>query len=222
MVNLENFNKLKKELENAQVRLVAVSKTKPAEDIQVLYNEGQRVFGENRALELAEKYALLPQDIQWHMIGHLQTNKVKYIAPFVAMIESIDSIKLLKEVNKQGKNNNRVIPVLLEFKIAEEDSKHGLEIEEVETFLRSAEIDQLTNVRIEGVMGMATFTDQAEQVKREFRHLKEIFDTLKNQYFQEKPFFSTLSMGMSGDYPLAIEAGATQVRVGSLLFGNRS
>jgi len=203
------------------VKLVAVSKTKPVEMIQAAYNVGQRDFGENKAQDMAAKYPRLPQDIRWHFIGHLQTNKVKYIAPFVSLIHAADSLKILKEINKQAIKNNRVIDCLFEFHIAAEESKFGLNPENAESILQSEEYKQLKNIRICGVMGMATYTDDKEQIHREFHHLHGIFDTLKGKYFKEATYFKEISMGMSGDYPIAIEEGATMVRVGSKIFGAR-
>ena len=213
--------KIQEQLKPNNVTLVAVSKTKPNEAILDMYHEGQRVFGENKVQELTLKYEALPKDIQWHAIGHLQTNKVKYIAPFVSVIHSIDSLKLLKEVNKRAKQNNRTIDCLLQMHIAEEDTKFGLSGEEVSALLESDSFKQFENVRIVGVMGMATFTDNQQQVRQEFRTLKTIFDQLKSTYFVHQPSFKEVSMGMSGDYELAIEEGSTMVRIGSLLFGQR-
>lgn len=214
---------LKKVLRNlpAHVKLVAVSKTKPIEMIQQAYDAGQRDFGENKAQELAEKQPRLPDDVRWHFIGHLQTNKVKYIAPFVTLIHAVDSLKLLKEINKQAKKNERIIDCLLEFHIAEEESKFGLNLEMAPEILKSDEFHGMKNIRICGVMGMATFTEDQDQVRREFKSLKAYFEDLKREFFQEKPEFKEISMGMSGDYLLAIEEGATIVRVGSRIFGSR-
>ncbi len=206
----------------AHVRLVAVSKTKPVEMIQAAYEAGQRDFGENKAQDMAAKHPQLPQDIRWHFIGHLQTNKVKYIAPFVALIHAADSLKILKEINKQAMKNNRIIDCLLEFHIAREESKFGLDPATAEEILNAEEYKTLKNIRICGVMGMATYTDDTEQIRREFRQLKEIFGQLKEKYFSDAPYFKEISMGMSGDYPIAIEEGATIVRVGSKIFGARS
>ena len=203
------------------VKLVAVSKTKPVGMIQAAYDAGQRDFGENKAQDMAAKFPQLPQDIQWHFIGHLQTNKVKYIAPFVSLIHAADSFKILKEINKQAIKNSRVIDCLLEFHIAKEESKFGLTIETVESILQSEEFEQLQNIRLCGVMGMATYTDDTEQIREEFRHLKDIFNQLKDRYFKKSNHFKEISMGMSGDYPVAIEEGATIVRVGSKIFGVR-
>jgi pyridoxal phosphate enzyme (YggS family) len=201
-------------------RLVAVSKTQPPERLLDLYRQGQRIFGENRAQELLAKYEALPKDIEWHLIGHLQTNKVKYIAPFVACIHSVDSLKLLEEIDKQAQKNQRIIDCLLQFHIAEEDSKFGLDLPEADILLQSPVFIHLKNVRITGVMGMATFTDDLEQVRREFKNLKAIFDYLKSRYFPQANYFTELSM--SGDYQIAIEEGSTMLRIGTLLFGERT
>lgn len=203
------------------VRLVAVSKTKPMAYIEWAYAAGQRVFGENKALELRDKHQALPKDIQWHFIGHLQTNKIKYIAPFVAMIHSIDSLELLEAVDKQAQKNKRVIPCLLQFHIAAEETKFGLNFEEAEALLQSARYAALQHVRIDGVMGMATFTDNQEQIRQEFAALKRYFEALKERYFTSADHFKEISMGMSDDYPLAVAAGSTLVRVGSKIFGPR-
>lgn len=215
------LNKVIEQLKPKNVTLVAVSKTKPNEAILEMYNEGQRIFGENRVQELTDKYEALPKDIQWHLIGHLQTNKVKYIAPFVTMIHSIDSLKLLKEVNKRAKQNDRIIDCLLQMHIADEDTKFGLDKQEVTELLESETYQNFENIRIVGVMGMATFTDDIQQVRQEFQNLKSIFDNLKSTYFNTQDSFKEISMGMSGDYELAMEEGSTMVRIGSLLFGKR-
>jgi len=186
-----------------------------------MYDAGQRIFGENRVQELVEKEAVLPKDIEWHQIGHLQTNKVKYIAPFVSLIHAVDSLKLLKEINKQALKNDRVIDCLLQFHIAEESSKFGFDAEEVMTILKSEAFKNFENIRITGVMGMATFTHDKAQVKQEFKQLKTIFDTLKKSFFSTDVHFKEISMGMSGDYQLAVSEGSTMVRIGSLLFGSR-
>ena len=204
------------------VKLVAVSKTKPVEAIEEAYEAGQRVFGENRVQELAEKYEILPKDIEWHMIGHLQTNKVKYMAAFVSLIHGVESLKLLETIDKEGRKHDRVIPCLLQFYIASEETKFGLDMEEAKALLESDDYRQMKNVKIVGVMGMATNTDDEGQVRREFPHLKEIFDELKATYFAGNPEFKELSMGMSGDYRIAVEEGSTMVRVGSSIFGARN
>ncbi len=216
----ENLKKIKREIP-ANVKLVAVSKTKPVELIKEAYDAGHKIFGENKAQELSAKYPQLPKDIEWHFIGHLQTNKVKYIAPFVAMIHSVDSFKLLREINKQASKHNRSIDCLLEFHIAEESTKFGLNIEEAEEILLHPDIKTLSNIRICGVMGMATYTDDTQQIHREFAHLREIFDHLKKKFFSGEPSFKEISMGMSGDYKIAIEEGSTIVRIGSKIFGAR-
>ena len=210
------------ELDKTGTTLVAVSKTKPNEQILEIYNQGQRIFGENRVQELSRKSDVLPKDIEWHMIGHLQTNKVKYIAPFIHMIESVDTPKLLKEINKQGIKNDRVINCLLQFKIAEEATKSGLGVKQITDFIESPAFQELKNIRLCGVMGMATFTDNYDQVRREFKTLKNIFDQLKANYFSNSSDFKEISMGMSGDYKIAIEEGSTMVRIGSLIFGQRN
>ncbi|MCO5259209.1 MAG: YggS family pyridoxal phosphate-dependent enzyme [Crocinitomicaceae bacterium] len=205
----------------SHVTLVAVSKTKPVEDILAIYNKGQRVFGENKVQEMCDKQAQLPTDIQWHLIGHLQTNKVKYIAPFVTMIHAVDSLKLLQEINKQAQKNNRTIDCLLQFHIAEEETKFGLNKDEAIELLESSEFQELKNIQIRGVMGMATFTDNTSSIRKEFGALVDQFNYLKETYFSNQPSFDTRSMGMSGDYEIAIEEGSTMVRIGSLIFGTR-
>ncbi len=209
------------DLKPTNTRLIAVSKTKPVAKIEGLYQEGQRDFGENRIQELVEKQAQLPSDIRWHFIGHLQTNKVKQIAPFVQLIHAVDSLKLLREINKQAVRQERVIACLLQFKIAEEDSKYGLSINDGKRLLQHPDFRAMRNVQIAGVMGMATFTTDMQQVRQEFQRLKSYFDLLKSAYFADKPDFKEISMGMSGDYKVAIEEGSTMVRIGSLLFGAR-
>lgn len=199
------------------VTLVAISKTKPVETIREAYAAGQRIFGENKVQELVPKHEALPKDIEWHLVGHLQTNKVKYIAPFVSLIHSADSLKLLQEIDKQGQKNNRTIDVLLQIYIAREETKFGLSPEEAQALLASPEFAALQNVRVRGLMGMASNTDNTEQVRREFASLKTFFDELK----KTRPHFDILSMGMSGDYLLAAEEGSTMVRVGSSIFGSR-
>ena len=206
----------------SNVTLIAVSKTKPVSDLQEAYEAGQRIFGENKALEMRDKHQALPTDIQWHFIGHLQTNKIKYIAPFVTLIHAIDSLSLLEAVNKEAAKNNRVIDCLLQFHIAQEETKFGLDIDEAKLLLESEGFKNLKNINICGVMGMATFTDDAAQVRNEFKNLKNIFETLKENYFKDNDSFKEISMGMSDDYPIAIEEGATMVRVGSKIFGARN
>lgn len=206
----------------SNVTLIAVSKTKPVSDLQEAYDAGQRIFGENKALEMRDKHQVLPDDIQWHFIGHLQTNKIKYIAPFVTLIHAIDSLSLLEAVNKEAVKNDRIIDCLLQFHIAQEETKFGLDIEEAKSLLESEIFKNLKNINICGVMGMATFTDNAAQVRNEFKNLKNIFETLKENYFKDNGSFKEISMGMSDDYPIAIEEGATMVRVGSKIFGARN
>lgn len=202
------------------VTLVAVSKTKPVADLMEAYNAGQRVFGENYVQELVEKHEALPKDIQWHFIGHLQSRKVKLIAPFVNLIHGVDSLKLLHEINKEAQKNNRVIDCLLQIFIAEEESKFGLDEKELTEILSSEEFKNLKNIRIIGLMGMATFTENHNQIKKEFQNLKTIFDNV-SELKTENCQLNTISMGMSGDYQLAIECGSTMVRIGSSIFGTR-
>ena len=217
----ENLHKIKATIPEG-VTLVAVSKTKPVSDIQEAYDAGQRVFGENHALEMRDKHEVLPKDIQWHFIGHLQTNKIKYIIPFVTLIHSIDTANLLEAVNKEARKHDRVVNCLLQFHIAQEETKFGLDLSEARQLLESEAFKQMENIRICGVMGMATFTDDEVEIRKEFKHLKDIFDTLKKEYLSDQPQFKELSMGMSEDYPIAIEEGATLVRVGSKIFGPRN
>ncbi|WP_264558253.1 YggS family pyridoxal phosphate-dependent enzyme [Flavobacterium sp. N2270] len=212
-----NLNNIKSSLPE-HVTLVAVSKTKPNADILEAYNAGQRIFGENKIQEMAEKWEQMPKDIQWHMIGHVQTNKVKYMAPFVSLVHGVDSFKLLKEINKQAAKNNRIIDCLLQVFIAEEETKFGLDEKELNEILISEEFKELKNIKIVGLMGMATFTDNQTQIEKEFKNLKAIFDKLKTENYQ----LNTLSMGMSGDYKLAISCGSTMVRIGSSIFGGRN
>lgn len=212
----QNLLSIKSTLEE-HVTLVAVSKTKPIANLMEAYEVGQRVFGENKIQEMAEKWEAMPKDIQWHMIGHVQTNKVKFMAPFVSLIHGADSPKLLMEINKQAKKNDRIIDCLLQIHIAEEETKFGLDDEELASVLSSDEFQQMKNIRIVGLMGMATFTDNKAQIKKEFTHLKSLFD----QHAINNSQFTILSMGMSGDYPMAIEFGSTMVRIGSSIFGER-
>ncbi|WP_373515330.1 YggS family pyridoxal phosphate-dependent enzyme [Persicitalea sp.] len=202
------------------VKLVAVTKTKPIAMLQEAYDTGCKIFGENKAQEMVEKYEALPKDIQWHMIGHLQTNKVKYLAPFVSLIHSVDSLKVLKEINKQAKKNDRTIDCLLQIHIAEEDTKFGLSEEEVVDLLDSKEFDAMENVQVSGLMGMATWGVSDEQLRREFGGLRQLFEKLKEKE-TEKATMQVLSMGMSNDFPVALEEGSTMVRVGSAIFGAR-
>lgn len=203
------------------VILVAVSKTKPVEDILEAYNTGHRVFGENKVQEMTAKHEELPKDIEWHMIGHLQSNKVKYIAPFVSLIHSVDSLKLLKEINKQAKKNDRIINVLLQFHIADEQTKFGFDLQEVQEMFESDEFIQFENVSIVGVMGMATNTDDEEKVRDEFRTLENYFNVLQGRFFKFNPAFKEISMGMSSDFEIAVAEGSTMIRVGSSIFGHR-
>jgi PLP dependent protein len=216
------LEKILVQLAPSKTKLVAVSKTKPNAAILELYNQGQRTFGENYVQEIVDKQATLPTDIDWHFIGHLQSNKVKYIAPFVNMIHSVDSFKLLTEINKQAAKNGRVIRVLLQFHIAEEATKFGFDTEGVKEMMLEIATAPLSNIEICGVMGMSTFTDDKAQIKREFQLMKQIFDELKQTYFSNNQLFTEISMGMSDDYLMAIEHGSTMVRIGSLLFGKRN
>jgi len=221
MVNTEAYRQLVAALEPTGATLVAVSKMKPASDVEALYELGQRDFGENYVQEVVEKQAQLPADIRWHFIGHLQSNKVKYIAPFVHLIHGVDSFSLLKEINKQAAKHNRVIPCLLQVHIAEEETKFGLDEKEAIELMEMVAVQDLSHIRIDGLMGMASFSENEEKVRAEFRNLKALFHLLKQSYFLATDHFRILSMGMSGDYKLAIEEGSTLVRVGSLLFGRR-
>ncbi|MCX6231447.1 MAG: YggS family pyridoxal phosphate-dependent enzyme [Bacteroidetes bacterium] len=204
------------------VSLIAVSKTKPVSSILEAYHAGHRIFGENKAQELADKYELLPKDINWHFIGHLQTNKVKYIIPFVHLIHSVDSTKLLVFINKEAVKQNRCIDCLLQFYIATEESKFGFDYKEATDLLVSAEYKAMKNIRIVGVMGMATYTENEKLIEKEFSQLITYFNQLKQSFFADKPYFKEISMGMSGDYKIAIEKGSTMVRIGSSIFGERS
>lgn len=213
----KNLTEIKSKIPNS-VTLVAVSKTKPVEDIQEAYKAGQRVFGENRIQEMVDKYNVLPKDIEWHMIGHLQSNKVKYMAHFVDLIHGVDKYSKLKEINKQAKKHNRIIRCLLQVKIAEEDSKFGLSYKEVEEIINSKELNELENISISGLMGMASFTDNKDQLNNEFSLLNQLFEKLKKTCSS----LEILSMGMSGDYDIAIENGSNMIRVGSSIFGSRN
>ncbi len=215
-----NIEKIQQETGH-KVKLIAVSKTKPESLILEAYEAGQRIFGENKVQEMLAKYENLPKDIEWHLIGHLQTNKVKYIAPFVSMIHSIDSYKLLEITNKEALKNNRIIPVLLQMYIAKEETKFGLSEEEAVAIIKQKEIDKLENIRICGVMGMATNTENKEIIKNEFLNLKSIHESLKSSFFKNDENFKEISMGMSGDYGIAADCGSTMIRVGSLIFGGR-
>jgi|TARA_B110000285_G_C15141095_1_gene630799 pyridoxal phosphate enzyme (YggS family) len=220
-VSLQSMNIIKnitffKEQLPSKVQLVAVSKTKPQEDLEAAYNAGQRIFGENKVQEMAGKWEYLPKDISWHMIGHVQSNKVKHMAPFVHLIHAVDSLKLLMEIQKQALKNDRTIGCLIQIRIAEEETKFGLPTEELDKLLETAKL--LPNVAIKGLMGMASFTADKEQVRKEFKNLSILFKKVKTSY----PDFETLSMGMSGDYEIAIEEGSNMIRVGSKIFGERN
>lgn len=216
----ENIKKIRNHIPK-EVELIAVSKTKSIEEIKIAYTSGQRHFGENKVQELLEKQQALPQDIKWHMIGHLQSNKIKFIAPFIHLIHAVDSEKLLIEINKEAKKNNRIINCLLQFHIATEETKFGLSFEEAKEILESKMFVEMQNISIVGVMGMASFTDNTEQIRDEFQQLYSIFQILKSHYFKFNPDFKEISMGMSSDYTIAIEEGATMVRIGSTIFGGR-
>jgi hypothetical protein len=224
MINEQAWRELKEDLGAKGVTLVAVSKTKPAEDIQALYDLGQRDFGENYVQELCDKAALLPKDIRWHFIGHLQSNKARYIVPFIHLIHGVDSFKLLLEINKQAAKHNRVADVLLQMHIAEEETKFGMDERDITEFLQYYEAQEadVSSVRICGLMGMATATEDEAQVQSEFFRLHTFFMNLKKSNFPGRPYFNTCSMGMSSDYRIAIEEGSTMVRIGSLLFGARN
>ncbi|TCD01463.1 YggS family pyridoxal phosphate-dependent enzyme [Pedobacter psychroterrae] len=217
----DNLLKYKNELDGEQVQLIAVSKYQQPDAIMEAYNAGQRIFGENIVQELVDKQVELPGDIEWHLIGHLQSNKVKYIAPFISCIQSVDSLKLLIEINKQAKKHNRVIDCLLQIYIADEDTKFGLGFDEVIELLRSEEYAALKNIRITGLMGIASNNATEKQTNDEFTELKVLFDGIKLSFFRKDDTFKEVSMGMSGDYRLAIEAGSTMVRIGSSIFGKR-
>ncbi len=217
----DNINNLKSQTAGQNVTLVAVSKTKTVAEVMEAYQAGQRVFGENMVQELVEKHEQLPGDIAWHLIGHLQSNKVKYVAPFIAMIQSVDSLKLLQEINKQALKNKRVIDCLLQIYIADEETKYGLGFDEAIELLRTDDFSVLKNIRIRGVMGIATNTDREKQLKDEFYELKTFFDGLKQSFFRKDDSFNTISMGMSSDYEIAIEQGSNMIRVGSTIFGSR-
>lgn len=217
----QNLEKIRKELPE-HVQLVAVSKTKPVEDLQEAFDAGQRIFGENKVQEMAAKWEMLPKDIEWHFIGHLQRNKVKYLAPFVSLIHGVESLRLLKEINKQAMKSNRIIDVLLQFYIANEETKFGLSEEEAEVLLNSEEFNLLENIRIRGVMGMATFTEDQEKIRGEFQKLQRIYNDLLRKHFGGVMLFDTISMGMSGDYTIAIDEGSTMIRLGSSIFGARN
>jgi pyridoxal phosphate enzyme (YggS family) len=216
-----NYKTICTEIENTGVELIAVSKTKPVSELLIAYNAGQRHFGENKVQEMCEKQTIMPKDVCWHFIGHLQTNKVKHIAPFVNLIHSVDSLKLLLEINKHAQKNNRVIHILLQFHIAQEETKFGLNREEVIQLLTSKEYNACQNIRIVGVMGMASFVENVNQIRSEFKELKAHFDFLKVNYFNAIDYFTELSMGMSNDFQIAIQEGSTLIRLGSSIFGER-
>lgn len=221
MANISsNIVSLKKEIPGT-VKLVAVSKTRSVDDIMEAYNVGQRCFGENRVQEILNKKDLLPSDIEWHLIGHLQTNKVKAVIPFISMIQSVDTFKLLNVINSESQKINRVTDCLLQFYIASEETKSGFSINEITEFLELSEFKNLKNVNICGLMGMATFTSDKNQIRKEFKYLADCLKVLKIKYFPDKPGFKEISMGMSGDYEIALNEGSTIVRIGSLIFGER-
>ena len=221
MINIEqNISVLKSQIPPS-VKIVAVSKTRPVSDIMIAYNAGHRIFGENRVQELLEKKDLLPGDIKWHLIGHLQSNKVKYIVPFITMIQSVDSLRLLSVINQEAEKTRRVIDCLLQFHIAKEETKFGFHFEEVVEWLESEDFMKFRNVNICGVMGMATFTDNMIMVREEFKFLRRCFFILKEKFFYDNDHFKEISMGMSGDYHTAVEEGSTIIRIGSLIFGER-
>ena len=213
----ENIKNIKTEI-SSEVTLVAISKTKPNEDVMAAYETGHRIFGENKVQEMVEKWENLPKDNQWHMVGHVQRNKVKYMVTFVDLIHAVDSLKLLKEIEKQAKKSNRTIQCLLQIKIAEEDTKYGINVDKAEEILQSEAFQKMSHVKIVGLMGMATLTDNEEKIRKEFSFLKDTFDELQ----KKQPSFTTLSMGMSGDYKIAIECGSNMIRVGSSIFGERN
>ncbi len=216
-----NFKEIKKWCDEQQVKLVAISKTHPVESVTQLYKQGQRMFGENKVQELMVKECQLGPDIEWHLVGHLQSNKVKFIAPFVSLIHSVDSLKLLQEINKQANMNNRIQNVLLQIFIADEETKFGLSEEECISLVENPEMKKLKNIRIEGLMGMATNSDNEKKVRKEFKGLKKMFDSIAKKYSTENIEMKTLSMGMSSDYKIAVEEGSNLVRLGSVIFGER-
>jgi pyridoxal phosphate enzyme (YggS family) len=221
MANLKNLEELSKLCSKYKASLVAVSKTKSNAEILEVYAAGQRIFGENKVQELVDKQIQLPKDIQWHLIGHLQRNKVKYIAPFVHLIHAVDSVKLAEEINKEAAKNNRIIPILLQIYIADEETKFGFDWEILMKALEENALQNLKHISIQGVMGMATFTEDETQIRQEFQSLKKHFDYLKTNFFQDSESFKEISMGMSGDYKIALEEGSTMIRVGSAIFGSR-
>jgi len=216
-----NIKQLKSQIPE-YVKLVAVSKTKPNEDILEAYEIGQKIFGENKVQDLVQKQEKLPKDIEWHYIGHLQTNKVKFIAPFVSLIHAVDSLKLLQKINNEAKKYNRTINCLLQMHIAEEDTKFGLNLDEIKQILDNPNYKELQNIKVSGLMGMATYTDDQSQIQKEFNFLKSCFEEIKSDYFENSDYFKEISMGMSGDFKIAIKAGSTMIRVGSIIFGARN
>ena len=212
----KNIKKYKDELK--EVTLVAISKTKPNEDLLEAYNAGQRIFGENKIQEMTQKWETLPKDIEWHMVGHIQTNKVKYMAPYVSLVHAVDRLKVLKEINKEAAKNDRSIKCLLQIKIAEEDTKFGISDNKAREILNSDKFKEFKNIEVVGLMGMATFTEDMAQVKKEFLYLKQVFDDFQKDF----PHFEVLSMGMSSDYKIAVTCGSTMVRIGSAIFGERN
>ncbi|MBX2843387.1 MAG: YggS family pyridoxal phosphate-dependent enzyme [Flammeovirgaceae bacterium] len=218
----ENIDHFQNILKGTSCKLVAVSKTKPVAMLQEAYDSGIRVFGENKVQELKEKSEVLPKDIEWHMIGHLQSNKVKFIAPFVSMIHGVDSFKLLKEINKRAAQNDKVIPCLFQIHIAKEESKFGLSEEELFEILNSETFKNLSNIKMNGLMGMATYTENKDTVRNEFKSLKTLFDKVQNSFSGDNLDFTEISMGMSGDFQIALEEGSTMIRVGSAIFGSRN
>lgn len=218
----ENIEAFQRQLAGSNCRLIAVSKTQPVAALQEAYDAGQRLFGENKAQEMTVKYEILPPDIEWHLLGHLQTNKVKYIAPFVHTIQSVDSLRLLAEIDKQAAKYHRVINCLLQIYIAAEETKFGLLPSEAEDLLQSETYQNFKNIRITGIMGIATNTDSEARIRQEFKLLKQVFATLKEKYFAHQPEFKEISMGMSADYKIALAEGSTMVRVGSSVFGARN
>ena len=215
----KNIKKYLKEIPS-NVKLIAISKTRDLDDIDEAYAAGQRIFGENKVQELADKYNAMPPDVQWHFIGHLQTNKIKYIAPFISLIHSVDSLKLLKEINNEAKKVNRTIDCLLQLYIAKEETKFGMSEKEMFDLLDNIKLLQFKNVRIVGLMGMATFVDKQDQIRKEFELLAKTFQEIKEKYFAECDYFTEMSMGMSGDYKIAIECGSTMIRIGHDIFGS--
>ncbi|MBT34280.1 MAG: YggS family pyridoxal phosphate-dependent enzyme [Thalassobius sp.] len=219
---IRNLDQIKTELDGTGCKLIAVSKTKPVEILTSAYQAGIRIFGENKVQEMVQKYEALPKDIEWHMIGHLQTNKVKLIAPFVSLIHSVDSIKLLKEINKRAAQNDRIIDCLFQIHIAEEETKFGLDEAELFELIESDEFNSMENIRMKGLMGMATYTTDYEQVRKEFTALKDLFNKTGSKYVADNLDFTEISMGMSNDYRIALKEGSTMIRVGSLIFGERN